>query len=915
MSFLTDEVIVERATRWLEAQGYDVDRNLVVDGDPVRLKEPGYDKGRPVSVKVFSDPPKVSCRNYHGDGDSSYSYLDTYEEWRSRTPDDRAKALAERKQKRDARAATDLEKHEQAAKKAQATLAKATDVPNDFPYLVRKGVRPCKGLKLGKAWKPQKENADGTVEPGHKEDAILMPLQDLDGRVWSYQAIFADGTKSHMPGGRARGLFFVVPATPENEGGVKAFLEGLATGLTVNEAIGVECIVCCDCGNLLPVASDFVGHGMLGDVEHDENGVPIGLSGGVLLADNDHATKRPHGHARAGQPWNPGLEAVQDASRVLCMRYQYPRILDGAMDAAGGKALTDYNDLAAVHGIDAVRTALDTLLPAELDKEPERQDADNTPGNMPIDMSEPPIDMSEPMRQNDATCPPACPDKPIDMLPPGEKDDSPIPLRRPTGAQADYPTEVFGPLSGAVEALSKYCSVHPSVAGGAVLTYLSMLAQRIWDVRSERYSTPLSLYFMMIMDSGEGKSDVERIAGHLIRKWEAEREPQYKEARREWELATKIYEKAVAKAGSDFTKSKISEDEYKQLLKDLQAREPVEPLAPILTSGDVNVEGIYRMLRDGRPSHAIFAAEGGRLFGGIAFSAENKLKTISALADLWSGAPLDKLRQGEGASKLADRRIAVSLMLQPVVAEPLYGDPTLSQQGFLSRFLTTWPRPQRRRFYNVDVTALPEMGVFYDTCWTLLNIAPPDDDVPGEGLKLDRLDFTGKALDIFSEYQERIEDEIDLDGDSRKYDMVRRYAKRSAEQAVRLAGVLTVAWNPHSRQVDPQAMESGCRLAKWYLDEILRISLDDLASPEVRRAEELLDFLWKKKITLTSTRQILRFGPAKLREKKAVDEAVKTLEDHKWLKRSHAGDVWMGDNRPAERARTTWIVVPETAGK
>ena len=286
MSKLPEHVLLERAARWLAEQDFEVDKDLAVDDRrPVRLKDPGYGEGRPVCVWVSSDPPKVSFFNHHG-GTSGYSYLDTSDEWRSQTPEERRKAEAERMKRMDARKAAELKGYERTAKKAQAVLSKATDAPADFPYFVRKAVAPCRGLKFGEAWYPERKHADGRTVPGHVEKAVLVPLSDLNGRVWSYQAIFADGFKAHLSGGKARGSFFEIPADDGCEKAPTAFLEGLATGLTVHELTGARCIVCCDCGNLLPVASDFVGHGMLGSCVFDEEGQPTGRSGGVPVQES-----------------------------------------------------------------------------------------------------------------------------------------------------------------------------------------------------------------------------------------------------------------------------------------------------------------------------------------------------------------------------------------------------------------------------------------------------------------------------------------------------------------------------------------------------------------------------------------------------------------------------------------------------
>nr|MCR5258456.1 DUF3987 domain-containing protein [Desulfovibrio sp.] len=339
---------------------------------PVRLKDPNYGDRRTVCVWVKSDPPKVSYYNQHGK-ESGYSYLDTKEEWLSQTPEERRKVEAERLKRKDARKYAEAEGYEKAAKKARATLDAAGSAPADFPYFVRKQVEPCKGLKLGRAWKPESAKADGTVEPGHMEEAVLMPLQDFDGRVWSYQAIFADGAKAHMPKGRARGSFFEIPADPGCEDAPIAFVEGLATGLTVHDLTGSRVIVCCDCGNILPVASSFVGHAQLGSCLVDAEGCPTGRPGGVLIGDNDHATVRPEGHPRAGEPWNPGLEAVKETSRILGLRWNVPP-LDGEMNENGSKALSDYNDLVLLRGRDAADEALAVINPPE-PPAPESEDA------------------------------------------------------------------------------------------------------------------------------------------------------------------------------------------------------------------------------------------------------------------------------------------------------------------------------------------------------------------------------------------------------------------------------------------------------------------------------------------------------------------------------------------------------------
>src|SRR5205807_2539827 len=41
-------------------------------------------------------------------------------------------------------------------------------------------------------------------------EIVIMPLRDVDGRLWSYQEIWPNGEKRFMTGGRKRGCFHTI---------------------------------------------------------------------------------------------------------------------------------------------------------------------------------------------------------------------------------------------------------------------------------------------------------------------------------------------------------------------------------------------------------------------------------------------------------------------------------------------------------------------------------------------------------------------------------------------------------------------------------------------------------------------------------------------------------------------------------
>jgi putative DNA primase/helicase len=150
-------------------------------------------------------------------------------------------------------------------------------------------------------------------------DVLLVPLRDLDGTIHMLQRIYEDGTKRFLSGGAKAGHFTLIGAALENAHGI-LLCEGWATGATAHEATGLPVIAAMDAGNLLRVAP------LIRDRFPDATL--------VILADNDQ---------KPGRDTNPGVNAAMTAARATNALIAIPSIPG------------DFNDLAAVSGIDAVR--------------------------------------------------------------------------------------------------------------------------------------------------------------------------------------------------------------------------------------------------------------------------------------------------------------------------------------------------------------------------------------------------------------------------------------------------------------------------------------------------------------------------------------------------------------------------------
>ena len=217
-----------------------------------------------------------------------------------------ASMVAEAKRQREA-----LKAELQAAAKVRANEIWNTAVPViAHPYLAKKQV-PAHGLRQSK-------------------NKLIVPLKDEHGDIHNLQFIAPqkgeDGKdKKFLFGGRVEGLSFTILG-----GNSLEICEGFATGASIHQAIGGTVICAFNAGNLLPVAK-----AVRLKCPHDKI---------TIFADNDRFT--------AG---NTGITKANEAAKAVGARVVFP-VFDGLPGADDPELkLSDFNDLAAVGGIDLVK--------------------------------------------------------------------------------------------------------------------------------------------------------------------------------------------------------------------------------------------------------------------------------------------------------------------------------------------------------------------------------------------------------------------------------------------------------------------------------------------------------------------------------------------------------------------------------
>jgi phage/plasmid primase-like uncharacterized protein/phage/plasmid-associated DNA primase len=243
--------------------------------------------------------------------------------WQSPTDNsEEAKALAEAvKQMSEKEAAAKKLAQEKTAEDCKLVFDKAISRGN-HDYLNRKKIS---GLNI----------AEAGIKIDPKDGALLIPLKDIDDKIWSLQRIYPNGDKRFYPGGRIRGcMFFIGGRAPElNYEGVIYVSEGFATSASVYLSTKSYTAGAFNAGNLRNVCAEI------------RRKYPKARI--IICADSDRWSRGPN-----KSPINPGYEAAYRAKAELNVEIRLPHFIDFT------DRPTDFNDLHNKFGLEELTRQL-----------------------------------------------------------------------------------------------------------------------------------------------------------------------------------------------------------------------------------------------------------------------------------------------------------------------------------------------------------------------------------------------------------------------------------------------------------------------------------------------------------------------------------------------------------------------------
>jgi len=472
--------------------------------------------------------------------------------------------------------------------------------------------------------------------------------------------------------------------------------------------------------------------------------------------------------------------------------------------------------------------------------------------------------------------------------------EGPQPLLREIAPGAAYPVAALGPLRAAVEAVQGVTQAPVAVPAASALAVASLAVQGFADVDTLGGPRPVALFVMTVARSGERKTSCDAPLMAALRDHERGQAKAQRDAMQSWLNAQAIWKSERDRVLADAKKP----DKRTAAQADLEALgpEPAAPPSADRTTSEPTFEGLTRLFATGQPSLGIFSDEGAQFLGGHAMNSDNRQKTLAALNSLWQGDPIRRTRAGDGHITLFGRRLALHLMVQPIAALAFMADPMAADTGFLPRFLIS--EPASTIGTRLQSNARRDDGALASFAGRLRDIleTPMPMDAETRELHPRILGLAPDARTLLAAFADAIEAAQAPGGDLAH---VAGYASKAAEQAARIAGVLTLWADLDAPEVQAATMADAITLAQFYLAEASRLANAATVSVEIDRAEKLRCWLletWPHPEIMP--RDVVQSAPVRsLRESPAARAALGILEKHGWLVALEPGTVIRGASR------------------
>ncbi|MGA7328007.1 MAG: DUF3987 domain-containing protein [Rhodomicrobium sp.] len=441
-------------------------------------------------------------------------------------------------------------------------------------------------------------------------------------------------------------------------------------------------------------------------------------------------------------------------------------------------------------------------------------------------------------------------------------------------------------IKAAAEEVHGFVKTPLAMVASSSIAAISLAAQALIDVRrDEELLSPVSLFMLTIAESGERKTQCDKMFTRAIEHYQDEQDSAAKPLFRGYKTALSAWEAEYAGI-KDRIRRQTSKGECATMSQlDLSMHEdtkPEKPRVPKLMRKESTPEGLAKKLQHEWPSAGIISNEAGIVFGAHGMNYQSIMRNLALLNTLWDGGRYQSDRSDDERNRdVRGARLTMGLMAQEAVLQEFFeqSNGLARGSGFFARFLTSWPESTMgTRFYEAPTEGMPALKAFNDRLSQILACAVPINE--DGALHPAEMQLSPKAKAEWIKYHDRVEAMLGQGGEL--FD-VKDVAAKSADNAARLAALFAFFERGADATIERDDFVRASKIALWHLSEARRF-LGEFSMPsELAGAARLEGWLieqCKKDGGNTVSRSaVLTRGPYGLRKKETLDAALTELRE------------------------------------
>lgn len=438
-----------------------------------------------------------------------------------------------------------------------------------------------------------------------------------------------------------------------------------------------------------------------------------------------------------------------------------------------------------------------------------------------------------------------------------------------------FPTNAFPPLLRDTILDVHECTQAPiPLIASSVVSALSLSCQGLIDIKvNDTVVSPVSLFLLVIANSGERKTTVDRMVLKPLYQHDARSIIQSEDKGKDYEIDQQVWhekQKAILSLIRRKTIKGQCTDELSQRLRKLLADKPVPPKTSKRIYNNVTPEALQTAMHSHSAHVGLIADEGANVLD------RKVMNDLSFINSMWDGVSFHVDRKTTPSFTIEKGRITLSVMVQK---KPF--DLYLKRQGERARGSGFFARclpvliderltTQGERFIKMYSSERRFLDDFYQRINEIL-ARDMDHDALTQRICLSFEPSAQYAWeDIYNEIESRI-------GPDEEYANMNDFASKLANNVARLAALLSY-FSEGDCSVKRNYVDSAWQLCEWYMQQAVNIF-----GNEGGYYEALLLAWLHREYSRTGRNHvryndIRRCGPNVLRKGKLLDRVIDSLE-------------------------------------